>query len=158
MMTSQNTHLQEDFETIFDFEGAIVEHDEEFNTGNNIKSEDAISNVLLEHLTFNKIEIPKNGRMTIVAFSEMLEDMFRTFNLENLNVEFNSFDYSWRITFGPEFEKRKKVDGEHNWGELTFTLCQTVSSYYLDLIPGGNNVIKRHIVVEIINLLEEHYL
>ena len=157
-MASQNTDC-ETFEQIFDFEGVIPEYEQEFSsTRNNIKSEDAISNVLLEHLTFNKIEIPKNGRMTIVAFSEMLEDMFRTFNLENLHVEFNSFDYSWRITFGPEFEKRKKVDGEHNLGELTFTLCQTVSSYYLDLIPGGNNVIKRHIVVEIINLLEEHYL
>jgi hypothetical protein len=157
-MASQNTDC-ETFEQIFDFEGVIPEYEQEFSsTRNNIKSEHAISNVLLEHLTFNKIEIPKNGRMTIVAFSEMLEDMFRTFNLENLHVEFNSFDYSWRITFGPEFEKRKKVDGEHNWGELTFTLCQTVSSYYLDLIPGGNNVIKRHIVVEIINLLEKHYL
>jgi hypothetical protein len=160
-MTSQNTHLQEDFETfetIFNFEGAIVEHDEEFNTGNNMKNENAISNVLLEHLTFNKIEIPKNGRITIIAFSETLEDMFRTLILENLHVEFNSYDYSWRITFGHEFEERKKVDGEHNWGDLTFTLCQTDSSYYLDFIPGGNDVIKRSIVFEIINLLEKHYL
>jgi hypothetical protein len=158
MMASQNIDLQKDCETYepFDFEGIIAEHDEELNR--NIKNENAIKYVLEEHLTFNKIEIPKDGKITIIAFSEILENMFRSLILENLVVEFTSFDYLWNISYGVEYEKRQKVDGEHNWGLLTFTLVQTDSSYYLDLIPGGNREINRFIVSEIKKLLENHYI
>jgi hypothetical protein len=157
MMESQNTDLQKVFEGIIDDQDTYEYFGERLSE--NIKTTHAIRYILPEHLTSNSFEIPKNGRITIIALSDLLEQMFNSLNLKNLMVKFSSFDYAWHITYGPDnFEERKKVDGEHNWGDLTFTLFQTHSSYYLDLIPGGNNEIKRSIVSEIINLLEDNYL
>jgi hypothetical protein len=157
-MESQNTDLEKDcetYETIFDFEGIIAERDE---LTKNIKNENAIQHILPSNLTSNNIVIPKNGRITIIAFSDMLEQMFNSLNLTNLRVEFTSFDYSWYISYGAEYAETRKVDGEHNWGLLTFTLCQTNDNYYLDLVPGGNREINRFIVSEIKKLLADNYL